>query len=50
MNIPEPDVDMTLTMPWPLICRLACQARVRGISLGQLVGEALAEHLARSAA
>jgi hypothetical protein len=50
MNIPEPDIDMTLTMPWPIICRLACQARILGCSLEDLVNEALAEHIARSGA
>jgi hypothetical protein len=45
--IREPDIDWTVTLPWPTICKLACVARIRGISLGQLVIEALTEDLAR---
>jgi hypothetical protein len=43
----EPDVDMTVTLPWRVICRLAVQALVLGYTLDQLVNEALAEHLMR---
>lgn len=39
----EPDVDMTLTMPWPIICRLACAARCLGCSLDDLIEQALIE-------
>jgi hypothetical protein len=47
MNIPEPDVDLTVTLPWPTICALACEAGIRGCSLEELVVEALEEDLAR---
>jgi len=47
MTVPEPDIDVTVTLPWPRICALACLARVRNTSLEQLVNEALAEDLAR---
>jgi hypothetical protein len=45
--IPEPDIDWTVRLPWPTICKLACQARLRNISLEALVVEALSEDLAR---
>jgi predicted HicB family RNase H-like nuclease len=48
--IREPDIDLTVTMPWPTICALACKARIQGCSLGQLVIEALEARLARSGA
>lgn len=50
MNIPEPDIDLTLTMPWPTICALACQARIKGWSMNQLVVDALERHFARKQA
>jgi hypothetical protein len=48
--IPEPDIDMTLTMPWRTICALACMARVRGCSIEALVVEALRARLDRRSA
>lgn len=41
----EPDVELTVTLPWPTLCALACQARCERRSLAALVAQALEERV-----
>lgn len=41
----EQDEEITLRMPWELICQMACSAFVRGMSMDQFVEAAIAEQV-----
>lgn len=41
--IPEQDIDQALRLPWLTICRLAVQARIAGLSMNDVMEQALNE-------
>lgn len=44
----DTDTDtITFDLPWPLICRLACEAMIERMTFEELVVEALQERMER---
>lgn len=46
----EEEIEQQVRLPWQTICRLAVKALIAGMSLNDIVEQALRDHLAKESA